>query len=73
MPVYHHAALRSYDGSAFVARVNAEPCRAWGNSSIPCMHLVQAGPMTVQGGSIIFFIGSAADLEKEIGTLVHEH
>ncbi len=67
-PEVNHGALRSYDGSAFVARVNPVPCQAWGNSSIPCMHLVPGGPMPVQSGSVIFFIGSAAELEKEMNT-----
>ncbi|MDA1085490.1 MAG: SUMF1/EgtB/PvdO family nonheme iron enzyme [Verrucomicrobia bacterium] len=65
-PVVNHAVLRSYDGTAFVARVGPGPCRAWGNSSIPCTHLVPLREQPVQKGSVIFFIGPLEELAREI-------
>ncbi|MBM4019355.1 MAG: formylglycine-generating enzyme family protein [Planctomycetes bacterium] len=65
-PVANHAVLRSYDGTAFVARVGPASCRAWGNSSIPCTHLVNHKPSDVKQGQVIFFIGLASQLAKEL-------
>jgi formylglycine-generating enzyme required for sulfatase activity len=62
----NHAILRSYDGTAFVARVGSVPCHAWGNSSIPCMHLAPQQSRQEQGGRVIFFVGSPAELAKEM-------
>jgi len=61
-----HGVLRSYDGTAFVARVGPVSCQVWGNSSIPCMHLAPMQDPGVQGGSVIFFIGPTDELEKQI-------
>jgi formylglycine-generating enzyme required for sulfatase activity len=66
MPAGNHAVLRSYDGSAFVARVGSGPCRKWGNSSIPCTHLVPVDASPVQNGRVIFFIGPLEELEKDL-------
>jgi hypothetical protein len=65
-PASNHAVLRSYDGTAFVARVGPGPCRAWGNSSIPCTHLVPMEETPAQNGRVIFFIGPLEDLEKDL-------
>ena len=62
LPAANHAALRSYDGTAFVVRTAAAPCRAWGNGSIPCMHLRASG----SEGRVIFFIGAPEELERVI-------
>jgi hypothetical protein len=63
LPAMNHVALRSYDGSAFVARVGKTKGRVWGNSSIPCTHLNESGAE----GKAVFFIGTAAELEQAIG------
>jgi len=65
-PAANHAVLRSYDGTAFVARVGPAPCWAWGNSSIPCTHLVNRKPSDVKQGQVLFFIGPASQLAKEL-------
>ncbi|MFC1463101.1 formylglycine-generating enzyme family protein [Verrucomicrobiota bacterium] len=65
-PVTNHAVLRSYDGTAFVARVGPGPCRVWGNSSIPCTHLAPEGRPMPQTGRVIFFIGPLSELAKEL-------
>jgi len=67
LPAVNHAVLRSYDGTAFVARVGPGPCRVWGNSSIPCTHLVAAGKPQKKEGKVVFFIGKAEELERIIG------
>ncbi len=67
-PTANHAALRSYDGTAFVARINPGPCRVWGNSSIPCTHLVPSESNSRHSGKVLFFVGTPADLEAEIQT-----
>jgi len=69
-PAGNHAVLCSYDGTAFVARVGPGMCRAWGNSSIPCTHLVSYNPPIVNCGEIIFFIGPAAELAKRLAASV---
>ena len=66
VPMSNHAILRSYDGTAFVARVGSVPCQAWGNSSIPCMHLAPVQTQPEQGGRVIFFVGSLEELAKEL-------
>jgi len=66
LPPVNHLVLRSHDGSAFVARVGSGPCRAWGNSSIPCTHLVPVHWPSANEGRVIFFVGPLEDLEKEI-------
>jgi formylglycine-generating enzyme required for sulfatase activity len=56
-PAGNHGILRSYDGTAFVARTGNNPTYVWGNSSIPCMHLA---PCTIPApplGRVIFHIG----------------
>jgi len=66
--------LRSYDGTAYMARVARPPCRPGGNSSIPCMHMGEwAGelpkvPQKVdgEGGKIVFLIGSLDELKREL-------
>jgi hypothetical protein len=65
-PVGNHAVLRSYDGSAYVARIGPGLCRAWGNSSIPCTHLVSLDPPEVNQGQVVFFIGPAAELAQQL-------
>ncbi len=65
-PEGNHAVLRSYDGTAFVARIGPCPCRVWGNSSIPCMHLIPSSTAPTQSGRVVFFIGPAEELEKEL-------
>jgi len=62
----HHGILRSYDGSAFVARVGPEPCYVWGNSSIPCLHLPPIKNEREHAGRVIFFVGPLEDLEKQM-------
>jgi hypothetical protein len=66
LPAVNHAVLRSYDGTAFVARVGPGPCRVWGNSSIPCTHLVAVGRPQKNEGKVVFFIGKAEELERII-------
>jgi formylglycine-generating enzyme required for sulfatase activity len=66
LPAVNHAVLRSYDGTAFVARVGPGPCRVWGNSSIPCTHLVAVGRPQYNEGKVVFFIGKAEELERII-------
>jgi formylglycine-generating enzyme required for sulfatase activity len=61
-PPVNHAILRSYDGSAFVARVGADACHVWGNSSIPCTHLVPIRPPRTHAGRVIFLVGPLEDL-----------
>lgn len=66
--------LRSYDGTAYVARVQHPPCRVGGNSSIPCMHLgnwneeITPTPKKVdgEGGKIVFLVGSLDELKREL-------
>jgi hypothetical protein len=66
--------LRSYDGTAYVARVQRPPCRVGGNSSIPCMHLgnwneeITPTPKKVdgEGGKIVFLVGSLDELKREL-------
>ena len=74
-PTGNHAVLRSYDGTAFVARVGPGPCSVWGNSSIPCTHLMPAKPSPAPSGRVIFLIGPLEDLAKElesgVGSDVH--
>ncbi len=65
-PVGNHAVLRSYDGTAFVARVGSVPCQPWGNSSIPCTHLAPLETPPKQSGRVIFFIGPLEELAKEL-------
>jgi hypothetical protein len=67
-PAANHAVLRSYDGTAFVARVGRGLCWVWGNSSIPCAHLVHHESPDTQDGQVIFFVGSAAELAKQLET-----
>ena len=67
-PEVNHAILRSYDGTAFVARMGPVPCHTWGNSSIPCMHLAPREYPPVQNGRVIFFIGPPGELEQELET-----
>jgi len=66
LPAVNHGVLRSYDGTAFVARVGPGRCRVWGNSSIPCMHLVGVGRPQRKEGKVVFFIGEAAELARII-------
>ena len=66
VPPGNHAVLRSYDGTAFVARSGSVPCQPWGNSSIPCLHLAPTETPKVPGGRIIFFIGSLEELAKDL-------
>ncbi len=66
LPAVNHGVLRSYDGTAFVARVGPGPCRVWGNSSIPCTHLVAVGRPQNNEGKVVFFIGKAEELERII-------
>ena len=61
-----HALLRSYDGTAFVTRIGPGPSHVWGNSSIPCMHLVPSRSKQPHTGSVIFFVGSLEELEEEV-------
>jgi hypothetical protein len=72
LPALNHAVLRSYDGTAFVARVGPGPCRVWGNSSIPCTHLVPGRWSPGRTGRVIFFIGLLEELEKELEAGVGE-
>ena len=58
--------LRSYDGTAYVARVARAPCRPGGNSSIPCMHLSGGGKVDGEGGKIVFFIGAIDRLREQL-------
>ncbi len=62
LPPVNHAVLRSYDGTAFVARVAPNPGRVWGNGSIPCVHLVGAGKNHANEGRVVFFIGTSEAL-----------
>jgi formylglycine-generating enzyme required for sulfatase activity len=62
----NQAVLCSYDGTAFVIRSGPGPCRVWGNSSIPCTHLVPMRPTENQTGRVMFFIGSLDELVKEL-------
>jgi formylglycine-generating enzyme required for sulfatase activity len=62
LPPVNHAVLRSYDGTAFVARVAPNPCRVWGNGSIPCVHLVGVGKNHANEGRVVFFIGTSEAL-----------
>ncbi|MFZ4396514.1 MAG: formylglycine-generating enzyme family protein [Kiritimatiellia bacterium] len=66
VPMGNHAILRSFDGTAYVARVGAVPCQPWGNSSIPCMHLAPEQTRTEQGGRVIFFVGPLEELIREL-------
>ena len=66
VPAGNHAVLCSHDGTAFVARVGPGLCRAWGNSSIPCTHLVPLEATPVQSGRVVFFIGPPEELAKQI-------
>jgi len=66
LPPVNHVVLRSYGGEAFVARADTGPCRAWGNGSIPCAHLVQVGRQTRQTGRVIFLVGSQEELAAEL-------
>lgn len=66
LPPVGHAILRSYDGTAFVARVGPGPARIWGNSSIPCTHLMPDGQPQPQIGRVVFFIGEIEELAKTI-------
>jgi formylglycine-generating enzyme required for sulfatase activity len=66
VPLGNHAILRSFDGTAFVARVGSVQCQPWGNSSIPCTHLAPLLSQAEQGGRVIFFVGSQEELAKEI-------
>lgn len=66
LPPPSHAVLRSYDGTAYVARVGPCPCRVWGNSSIPCTHLVPVDGGAPPVGRVIFLVGSLADLERQM-------
>ena len=65
-PAGNHAVLRSYDGTAFVARVGPCPCSVWGNGSIPCTHVMPLATPPAQTGRVIFFIGPLRDLAKEL-------
>jgi hypothetical protein len=65
-PLVNHAVLRSYDGTAFVARVGPGLCQAWGNSSIPCTHLIPVEGEPVLTGRVIFFIGPLKELALEL-------
>ena len=58
--------LRSYDGSAFVARIGPDLCQVWGNGSIPCLHLSPVMEGREPGGRVIFFIGPLEELEKQM-------
>ena len=59
--------LRSYDGRAFVATVGKPPCVLWGNSALsPCCHLHGRPDVDGEGGKVVFFIGSFADLKREL-------
>ncbi|MDP6439163.1 MAG: SUMF1/EgtB/PvdO family nonheme iron enzyme [Candidatus Brocadiia bacterium] len=61
------AILRSYDGTAFVATVGKPPCVVWGNSALsPCCHLHGRPDVDGEGGKVVFFIGSFADLKHEL-------
>jgi len=66
LPPVNHAVLRSYDGTAFVARVAPTPCRAWGNGSIPCLHMVGVGGNHANEGRVVFFIGTSEALARVI-------
>lgn len=61
-----HAILRSYDGTAFVARASHVPCNVWGNGSIPCTHLMPVNSANPQAGRVIFLIGSLAELDRQM-------
>ena len=58
--------LRSYDGTAYVARVNRPPCTVSSNSSIPCLHLFGPHGVDEEGGKIVFLVGSFEELNQEL-------
>jgi formylglycine-generating enzyme required for sulfatase activity len=66
VPPGNHALLRSYDGTAFVARIGSGRCGVWGNSSIPCTHLVPMDQNHPQAGRVVFFIGELDVLADQL-------
>lgn len=69
IPPGNHALLRSYDGTAFVARIGSGLCRVWGNGSIPCTHLIPGEANADQPGCLVFFIGSLETLADQLSEL----
>jgi formylglycine-generating enzyme required for sulfatase activity len=69
IPPGNHALLRSYDGTAFVARIGSGLCRVWGNGSIPCTHLIPGDANPAQTGRVVFFIGPLETLADQLSEL----
>jgi formylglycine-generating enzyme required for sulfatase activity len=66
----NHGLLRSYDGTAFVARTGNDPTYVWGNSSIPCLHLAPCTIPAAPLGRVIFYIGPLAGLTNALNEIV---